>query len=353
MLITFTRLGGEKACIIYQKHNLCKNQIAMKRLFYILSLSCATVLTAGATTFSPDDDTKKAGDDKKAKIKRDDTTRQVLAHEHLTDSELEEDSDTTLITFPSHDLYASWDTTSAHPYNFQQSFKVDSVTLTLTDPADCGFSMPVKGLVTSDFGWRKYRPHYGTDIDLETGDSVVSAFDGMIRLAKYCNGYGNCIIIRHANGLETVYGHLSKIMVEVGQTVTAGSIIGLGGNTGRSFGSHLHFEMRYLGQALDSEDFIDYDRGCLKSNAFTLRKIDVEQKYDLRALHSRHKRDIGLARADKKGGKNGKYRGVYKVRKGDTLGAIAKRNRTTVSALCKKNKLRPTSVLRLGQKIKI
>jgi len=314
-----------------------------------------TVLTVGAAPFfSPDDGTKKAGDDKKAKVKRDDTTKQVIAHEHLTETEMEEESDTTQILFPSHDLYASWDTTSAHPYNFNESFKVDSVVLTLTEPSDCGFSMPVKGNITSDFGWRKYRPHYGTDIDLETGDSVASAFDGMVRLAKYYYGYGNCIIIRHANGLETVYGHLSKIMVEAGQTVTAGSVIGLGGNTGRSFGSHLHFEMRYLGQALDTEDFVDYSNGKLKSNLFTLRKSDVENKYDLRALHSRHKRDIGLARAEKKSGKGGKaVRGVYKIRKGDTLGAIARRNHTTVKALCKKNGLKPTSKLRLGQKLRI
>jgi murein DD-endopeptidase MepM/ murein hydrolase activator NlpD len=351
MLITFTLLGGLRGCVFYEKSNLCKTLIDMKRILYILSISLFAFLTAGAT---PDDDTKKAGDDKKSKVKRDDTTRQVLAHDHLTDSDLEEESDTVLITFPSHDLYASWDTTAAHPYNFYQSFKSDSVVIRLTEPSDCGFSMPVKGPITSDFGWRRYRPHYGTDIDLETGDSVVAAFDGMVRLAKYYYGYGNCIIIRHGNGLETVYGHLSKIGVEVGQVVNAGTVIGLGGNTGRSFGSHLHFEMRYLGQALDSEDFIDYNKGCLKSNEFTLRKSDVEHKYDLRALHSRHKRDIGLARADKKSGKIGKaVKGVYSVRKGDTLGGIAKRNRTTVSAICKKNGLKPNSTLRLGQRIKI
>lgn len=325
----------------------------MKKLILIVSVSCLGYLTAGATTFSPDDRKKGVDDDKKSKIKRDDTTRQVINCEEIADSG-EETVDTVQILFPSHDLYSSWDTSSAHPYHFYEAFKNDSVVITLTEPADCGFSMPFKGGITSEFGWRKYRPHYGTDIDLETGDSVATAFDGMVRLAKYCSGYGNCIIVRHGNGLETVYGHLSKIMVEPGQTVTAGSVIGLGGNTGRSFGSHLHFEMRYLGQALDTEDFVDYTKGELKSNTFTLRKSDVEHKYDLRALHSRHKRDIGIARAERKSGKHGKaVKGSYKVRKGDTLGAIARRNHTTVKALCKKNRIKPNTKLQLGRKLKI
>lgn len=322
----------------------------MKKLIFILSVSCIGFLTAGATTFSPDDRKKGDDDDKKSKIKKDDTTRQVINCEELAEGD-EESVDTVQILFPSHDLYSSWDTTSAHPYHFYEAFKSDSVIITLTEPKDCGFSMPFKGGITSEFGWRKYRPHYGTDIDLEIGDSVATAFDGMVRLAKYCTGYGNCIIVRHGNGLETVYAHLSKIMVETGQTINAGSVIGLGGNTGRSFGSHLHFEMRYLGQALDTEDFVDYQKGELKSNTFTLRKSDVEHKYDLRALHSRHKRDVGIARADRKSGKITK--GIYRIRPGDTLGAIARRNHTTIKALCKKNHLKPTSILRLGQKLKI
>ncbi|MBA2612604.1 MAG: peptidoglycan DD-metalloendopeptidase family protein [Bacteroidetes bacterium] len=326
----------------------------MKRLFVILSITCLGFFNLNANRYSYGDDKNKPGDDKKNKIKRDDTTRFVVNNQNILEGD-EESPDTAQILFPSHDLYATWDTLSAHPYNFNECFKVDSVVIQLTNMGDGGFAMPIKGPLTSVFGWRRYRPHYGTDIDIETGDQIVSAFDGMVRFAKYCQGYGNCVIIRHNNGLETVYGHLSKLLVEPGQKVTAGDLIALGGNTGRSSGSHLHFEFRYLGQALDTEDFIDYEKGTLKDYCFTLRKADVENKYDLRALHTRHKRDIGYARATKGGKYTGPAakNGIYFVRNGDNLGKIAKRNHTTIKSLCKKNRLKESTVLRIGQKIKI
>ena len=308
----------------------------------VSALLCASSVMA--SPFSPDD--KKPGDDKKGKAakQKEDTIAYNLPE---PSTEADETPDTTLITFPSHDLYASWDVNIAHPYKFNEAFHEDSVVITLVNPGDNNFSLPYKGNLTSLFGWRKYRPHYGTDISLHTGDTVVAAFDGMVRLAKYYQGYGNCVIIRHNNGLETVYAHLSKISVESGQSVTSGQLLGLGGNTGHSYGSHLHFEIRYLGQALDTQDFIDYETGQLKTNYFTLRKTDVENKYDLRALHYRHRADVGLNA--KHGSKKGKS--VYVVRKGDTLSTIARRNRTTVNALCKKNRLRPTSTLRIGQRL--
>jgi len=298
-------------------------------------------------SFNPDD--KKPGDDKKGKAaakQKEDTTAYHLS-DGITDPE--EGPDTTAITFPSHDLYASWDVNTAHPYKFNESFKEDSVVITLVNPGDNPFSLPYRGNLTSLFGWRKYRPHFGTDISLHTGDTIVSAFDGMVRIAKYYQGYGNCVIIRHNNGLETVYAHLSKILVESGQSVSSGQLLGLGGNTGHSYGSHLHFEIRYLGQAIDTQDFIDYETGQLKSNFFTLRKCDVENKYDLRAMHYRHRHDVGL----NKQYANSKRKSIHVVRKGETLSAIARKNHTTVKALCKKNRLKPTSTLRIGQKIAI
>jgi len=324
----------------------------LKRITLILSIICIASwqLLSAATAF-PDE--KKPGDDKKAKAKREDTTKFAVNSplmEENSESEEIEGLDTLQITFPSHDLYSSWDTNVAHPYKFNECFKEDSVVIELT--CESGFVLPYRGPLTSLFGWRKYRPHYGTDINLETGDTVVSSFDGMVRVARPYHGYGNCVIVRHNNGLETVYAHLSKILVESGQLVHAGAVLGLGGNTGHSYGSHLHFEIRYLGQALDTQDFIDYEKGELKSTTFVLRKQDVENKYDLRALHYRHKQDVGLAKG-KKGSGYKAVGGVYRVRKGDTLGAIARRNGTTVKNICKKNKIKPTTTLQIGQRLKI
>lgn len=326
------------------------------KIFIIISLLVVTSNAMNASVYDEKPASpagRKPGDDKK-KVKSKDDTSAVNSNIAKIDEDCndEEAVDTSLILFPSNDLYASWDTTMAHPYNFNEAFKVDSVEIDLISPDDNGFSMPFKGHVTSEYGWRRRRPHYGTDIDLVTGDTVVSAFDGMVRIAKVCYGYGNCIIVRHKNGLETVYAHLSQMNVEVGKMVKAGEIIGLGGNTGRSTGDHLHWELRYLGQAIDAMDVVDFKSGNLKDNCFVLRKKDVVAKYDLRALKNRHRSDVGLSKAElayaKKTGSK-----LHKIKSGDTLGYLAKRYHTTVSALCKKNKIKPTSTLRLGQLIKI
>jgi len=293
-------------------------------------------------------------DGKKKAVKRDDTTKVSINPSILAlNEEHEEEEVDSLLAFPSNDLYASWDTTTIHPYSFVEKFKQDSAMIRLTEPTDCGFVLPFKGGLTSVFGWRKRRPHYGTDINLETGDSVVAAFDGMVRIAKLNRSYGNVVIIRHANGLETVYAHLSKINVEAGQMVEAGQNIGLGGNTGHSFGSHLHFEIRYLGQAMDTEDFIDYATGTLKKNECMITKADVETKYDLRALHTRQRRDLNYSHAHVSTGKATGKGKLYTVKKGDTLGRIAQKNHTTISSICKKNRIKQTKMLRLGQKIKV
>ncbi len=350
MLITFALCAETPFCFLSKKLIFVKQTHKLRTNFNIIAVIAFLFLSFTAAAFSPDE--KKPGDDKKNKAKREDTTKFVVNQVALEDEGEEESPDTLQIEFPSHDLYTSWDTSTAHPYKFNEAFKEDSVCIDLTAPNHHPFVLPYKGGLTSLFGWRKYRPHYGTDIDLETGDTVVACFDGMVRVARYYHGYGNCVIIRHNNGLETVYAHLSKLLVESGQLVNSGTLLGLGGNTGHSYGSHLHFEIRYLGQALDAQDFIDFEKGELKANYFVLRKSDVENKYDLRALHARHKRDVGMARS----GKYGKYpvKGkVYRVRSGDTLGAIARKSGTTIKSICKKNKIKQTTILRVGQKLKI
>jgi murein DD-endopeptidase MepM/ murein hydrolase activator NlpD len=338
--VFFTRFSRKilKLCKTLKMRNIPNNFI----LLLLAIVFCCSSLVAGVT-----DDRNKPGDDKKAKSKRADTTANAVV---LTENE-EESPDTSLILFPSNDLYASWDTNVVHPYNFSDCFKADSVSICLTDIGQA-FVIPFNGMITSQFGWRKRRPHYGTDIDLEIGDTVVAAFDGMVRIAKsHVRGYGNVVIIRHDNGLETVYAHLSKLSVDPGQKIKAGELLGLGGNTGRSYGAHLHFEIRYLGQALDTEDFIDFNTGTLKSYEFVLRKNDVDAKYDLRALHHRHRKDVGAITYVKT--KNGGTYKIYKVRPGDNLGRIAQKCHTTVKAICKKNGIRPTKVLQVGQKLKV
>lgn len=236
---------------------------------------------------------------------------------------------------------------------FQISNELDfpeSQLITIENDSLGTYHQPKIGQINSKFGWRDGRMHKGIDINLNRGDAVVSAFDGMVRIAQAKGAFGNVVIIRHYNGLETVYAHLSKILVEAGQTVEAGQIIGLGGNTGHSFGAHLHFEMRYLGQAIDAEDFVDFQKGILKNNTVLITKADVETKYDLRALHSRQKRDLNTTRVTATSSKYGK---IYKVKKGDTLGRIAQRNHTTIKSICKKNGIKQTKALQLGQKLKI
>ncbi len=319
-----------------------------------LSLRVSNIKPVSFFSFNTPDEKPIKDDGRKKAAKRDDTTKvSINPNIMVLNDEHEEEEVDSLLAFPSNDLYSSWDTSTIHPYSFAGSFKQDSAIIRLTEPTDCGFILPFKGNITSVFGWRKRRPHYGTDINLETGDSVVAAFDGMVRIAKLNRSYGNVVIIRHANGLETVYAHLSKINVEAGQVVEAGQNIGLGGNTGHSFGSHLHFEMRYLGQAMDAEDFIDFATGTLKKNECMITRADVDTRYDLRALHSRQKKDLNYAHSSSgKGKATGKGR-VYTVKKGDTLGRIAQKNHTSISAICKKNGIRQGKVLRLGQRLKV
>lgn len=285
---------------------------------------------------------RKLTDDKKRK--REDTT-QTINTAHIAYDDVD-----SLLMFPSHDLYGTWDTLACHPNLFNQQFQGDSATVYLLDEYNCGFTMPTQGIITSEFGWRRRRPHYGTDISLHTGDTVVAAFDGKVRIAKYIGGYGNVVIIRHNNGLETVYAHLSKILVQPEEAVVNGMTIGLGGNTGRSYGSHLHFEVRYLGKAIDTEDLLDYSKNELKNSSFVIYKADFNEKYDLRSIHNHQLASTRSHAAPANRGGNGK---TVSVKKGDTLERIARRNHTTIAALCKKNGIKRTKVLKLGQKLKV
>lgn len=214
------------------------------------------------------------------------------------------------------------------------------VELCLTDD-NHGYCIPIPGHAHSKFKVRHRRPHYGVDIALNTGDSIRAAFDGVVRISTgyRTGGYGNLVILRHANGLETYYGHLSKLLVEVGELVSAGEVIGLGGSTGRSTGPHLHFETRYRGKAFDPERLFDFDLGELRSSDFCLKK-------DYLSIYSHY----GQTDKESKAASQTQY---YKVRKGDTLGKIASRNGTTVNKLCRLNGIKSSKTLRVGQRLRV
>lgn len=134
------------------------------------------------------------------------------------------------------------------------------------------FCFPVCNPKTSNYGWRWHRGHHGVDIGLNTGDPVRCAFAGVVRVASRMGGYGNCVVVRHPNGLETLYGHLSKINVQPNQSVAAGDVIGLGGSTGNSTGPHLHFECRFLYQTFDPEWILDFSNYSLRTRHLHLDK---------------------------------------------------------------------------------
>lgn len=238
----------------------------------------------------------------------------------------------------------TWETEVLNPYVYDyHSFK-QPVNLCLTNDS-FGFVMPVANIVTSTYGPRHGRTHQGVDIDLETGDTVVSAFDGVVRMSRYYFGYGNMVVVRHHNGLETLYGHLSKVLVNPGETVKAGSSIGLGGNTGHSFGSHLHFEIRFMGQPIDPSKFIAFESFSLLNNEV---QIDSSM-FDNGKLIRKQRAEEQFSEDHYKSVK--KTKKIHVVKQGDTLSAIARKHKTTVAKICKLNKIKPTTILKLGRKL--
>lgn len=250
-----------------------------------------------------------------------------------------------------------WTTEQVHSYNdIALNDLPESVVLHLVDSIH-GYCIPHPGPLTSQFKYRWKRAHKGVDIGLYTGDAIYAAFDGIVRAALPINmtgGYGNVLVIRHFNGLETYYGHLSRFIVKSGDIVKAGELIGYGGSTGRSTGPHLHFETRYMGQAFDPERIFDFESGTLRSDEFVLKKhyFNINSHYgqtDEQSLAASKKKPSDPKSAKAKQGK----KMYYTVRKGDTLTKIANRHGTTVSNICKLNGIRANKALRVGQKLRV
>ena len=228
--------------------------------------------------------------------------------------------------YPAQDLYPEWSNEYAHKYT--NVVIPDSLLIDLT-----GFCMPTENTkITDIFGYRprRRRMHYGLDVKVQRGDTIRAAFDGKVRYVSYQRrGYGNYVVIRHPNGLETLYAHLTKKMVDENEVVKAGDPIGLGGNTGRSTGTHLHFETRLLGKALNPALFFDFPNQDVTGDTYLYTK-PKKKVYDPSDPDT-----------------------YYKVRSGDSLGRIAARKGTTVKNLCKLNGITTKTILRPGQVLRL
>ncbi len=255
------------------------------------------------------------------------------------------------------DLYPSW----TNDFVNYGKANVDKYNIDLR-----GFHMPCDSrVVTSHYGYRRRfgRMHYGTDIKVYVGDTIRSTFNGKVRVVKdqgRRKGYGKYVIIRHPNGLETLYAHLSKHLVKNDQEVKAGEPIGLGGNTGFSFGAHLHFETRFLGEKIDPEKIFSFEARDVKADYFVYQSSGRHFLLDGHGSKAENDKAIEVAMA--KAEESHKFQEerrqrasrtqIHKVRRGDTLSKIAKRYNTTVEKLCRLNNISRSKTLTLGQIIK-
>ncbi len=253
---------------------------------------------------------------------------------------------------PAYDLYCQWDTVTIHPaYNFDPAGFKDTVRLILTGKNSTAFAMPRIGKTNSNFGLRQRSPHFGVDIHLVTGDTVLSAFDGMVRIAKRNSSYGNVVIIRHRNGLETIYAHLSRLLVKADQYVKAGDVIGLGGNTGHSYGSHLHFEIRYKGEPLNPNELISFEKHTLLADTVSLSYKSFEFYDNFLGGKSYPANAKSLTSLQQRiSGKGAPF--YYTIKQGDTLSSIARKYGKTPAQLCKINNISLTTILHVGKVIR-
>ncbi len=266
---------------------------------------------------------------------------------------------------PAADLYPSWEDDYINMYGSVQlpsEYKIDLR----------GFCMPTNNrIVTSNYGYRPRfrRQHKGIDINAYKGDTIRAAFDGKVRVVTFQRGgYGNVVVIRHPNGLETIYGHLSKHLTKKDQTVKAGEAIGLAGSTGRSTGTHLHFETRLLGEYIDPAKLFDFEHQDVTGDFYIFKGRGrglLLGKHDVNDAGTAEE-DVAMAEGEgvevtynsSSVAKNTRNRRaaqntrIHKVRAGETLGSIARKRGTTVAKLCRANGISTKTTLRVGQILK-
>ncbi len=273
---------------------------------------------------------------------------------------------------PAGEFYADWDNANL--------WSVSGYVPTNTKIDLRGFAMPTPSrMITSKFGARWGRQHAGLDIKVYIGDTIRAAFDGKVRVVKYdARGYGNYVVIRHPNGLETLYGHMSKQLVKENSIVRAGQPIGLGGNTGRSTGSHLHFETRLAGTAVNPALMFDFEHQDVTGDFFTTRqaygrsnsalatnmqRVQNEPAQQERTLQTAsvqtepvqatptQQPTKSAPQGNVSNSQQTKQDTFYVVRDGDTLYSIATRNGLTVEKLCRRNRISETAPIHKGQRL--
>ena len=265
----------------------------------------------------------------------DNTWRYVLAEDYRNDPEV----------FNDH-----WDMSAIHAYkDVPLDSLAEATAIRLVDSLE-SYHYPYVGRITSRYGPRKGRAHQGIDLGLKTGDPIYATFDGKVRMSKYAGDYGNLVIIRHNNGLETYYAHLSQRDVEPGDWVVAGQQIGLGGSTGRSTGPHLHYEVRYRGQSFDPKRLVDFSNGNLRRSELLLKRRHF-------SIYAKFEQDFGdeeeVAKQEEAERKAAAAVQYHTVRSGDTLGAIARKYGTSVSRICQLNGIKSTTILSIGKKLRV
>ena len=244
------------------------------------------------------------------------------------------------------EYYSIWDAYSLNPYRSDVSELKEPLNIILFDTVKGQYwSEPVpNSFLTSEFGRRGNRWHYGVDLELDMGDSIQAVWDGIVRLTNWDGGgYGNYVLVRHYNGLETLYGHLSDIRCTVGQIVQAGDLLAKGGSTGRSSGPHLHFEIRYQGIPLNPMEVFDFNGHQIKASNFSISPETFD--YLGRRSKSTERGHYGSS----------KTRKVYyhSVRRGDTLSSISDKYGVPVSTLRKLNGMGRSSGLQAGKRLRI
>lgn len=249
----------------------------------------------------------------------------LATHNYIVENKLFKEDSLTLFT-------TDWDSVNIFSWsNISKPFK-DTIAIRLLSDS-CNFSMPTLGYLQYGFGWRRREMHNGIDLKLELGDTVIAAFDGIVRYARWNKGgYGNLVIVRHFNGIETYYAHLSKILCKPNQVLKSGDIVGLGGKTGRAYGTHLHFETRFKDKAFDPQIIIDVETKRLKTNYLVLMPKNLKNHNIVQYNKSANS---------------------HIVKKGDTLWGISNMYKVSVKNICTLNGFEETATLSIGQKLRI